>query len=250
MTSKLGLGLLVVAGIVAGQSPDASATFEVASIKLHPEPITLSADPMVRGRTVSGTASTLLDLVTNAYGVKYDQVSGGPSWIKSNHYDITAKAVGEGTLTAEEARRMMQALLADRFQLKIHRETKEVPTYALVVGKGGPKLKPSSADAPGSNFVRGTAAGLMHMEATRGTMERLATQLAGTAGRPVIDKTGLSGYYAFTLDWTPENRISDGDADTATIFTAVQEQLGLKLEPTTGPLEMLIIDRAEKPSEN
>jgi uncharacterized protein (TIGR03435 family) len=245
MTRRLLFGLLpAVAGIVAAQS-----TFEVASIKLHPEPIRVSIDPSVRGRTVTGTASTLLDLITNAYGVKYEQVSGGPGWVKSDHYDVMAKAAGEGTLTKEQAQQMMQALLADRFQLKIRRETKEVPMYALVVGKNGSKLKASSADAAGSNFVRG-ANGLLHMEATNGTMERLATQLSGSAGRPVIDKTGLKGYYAFMLDWTPANGAAVSNPDAVTVFTAVQEQLGLKLEPTTGPLEMLIINHAEKPSEN
>jgi len=241
------LGLLpALAGLTAAQP---AASFDVASIKLHPEPITMSIDPMVRGRTVSGTASTLLDLVTNAYGVKYDQVSGGPGWNKSDHYDVSAKSEGEGTLTKEQAQQMMQALLADRFQLKIHRETKEVPIYALVVGKNGPKLKPSTAGAPGNNFVRAGATGL-HMEATQGTMERLATQLSGTAGRPVIDKTGLTGYYAYTLDWLPPNQAAASTSDIPDVFTAVQEQLGLKLEPTTGPREMLIIDRAEKPSGN
>lgn len=248
--------LLAVAGIAAAQStaqppaqPEARASFDVASIKLHSGNITFSSDPAVRGRTVTGTASTLLDLITNAYGVRYEQVSGGPSWLSSDHYDISAKAEGEGTLTKEQARQMLQALLEDRFQLKIHRETKEVPVYALVVGKNGPKLKETSADAPGNNFVRGSSAGL-HMEATRGTMEQLARQLSTTAGRPVIDRTGLTGYYAYTLDWIPASRTPEPDSDTPSMVTAIQEQLGLKLERSKGPFEMLIVDRAEKPTEN
>lgn len=249
MAHKLLLGMLAVAGIAAAQSTETKIAFDVASIKLHPEPITVSIDPMVRGRTVSGTASTLLDLVTNAYGVKYEQVSGGPGWIKSLHYDVTAKAEGDGPLTNEQARRMMQALLAERFQLKLHRETRDAPMYALVVGKNGAKFKPSAPDAAANGFVRG-ANGVLHMEAIKGTMEKLATQLSASAGRPVIDKTGLTGLYTFTLDWSPANRTLEVDSQTPSVFTAVQEQLGLKLESTTGPLEMLIIDRAEKPSEN
>jgi uncharacterized protein (TIGR03435 family) len=248
--------LLALAGVAAAQStvpppglPEARVSFEVASIKLHPGTITMSSDPAVRGRRVTGTASTLLDLITTAYGVKYEQVSGGPGWVDSDHYDIDAKAEGEGTLTKEQARQMLQTLLAERFQLKIHRETKEVPVYALVVGRNGPKLKETSADAPGNNFVRGSGAGL-HMEATRGTMEQLARQLSNTAGRPVVDKTGLTGYYAYTLDWIPASRTPEPDSDTPSMLTAIQEQLGLKLERARGPIEMLLVDHAEKPSEN
>jgi uncharacterized protein (TIGR03435 family) len=247
---KLRFGLLlVVAGVAAPQSPASKASFDVASIKLHPGPITFSSDPAVQGRTVTGTASTLLDLITTAYGVRYEQISGGPNWMNSDHYDLTAKAEGEGTLTKDQARQMLQTLLADRFQLKVHRETKEAPVYALVVGKNEPKLKRTSADAPGNNFVRGSVAG-MHMEATRGTMEQLARQLSATAGRPVIDKTGLTGYYAYTLDWIPASRIPEPDSDTPSMVAALQEQLGLRLERAKGPFEMLLIDSAEKPSEN
>ncbi|HEV3201893.1 MAG TPA: TIGR03435 family protein, partial [Bryobacteraceae bacterium] len=133
--------------------------------------------------------------------------------------------------------------------LRIHRETREVPAYALVVGKNGHKLQESSADAPGKNGVRSGRTGL-HMEASRGTMELLASQLSHSAGRPVVDKTGLTGYYAFTFDWMPANATPESDPDTPSMFTAIQEQLGLKLEPTKAPREILVIDHAEKPSEN
>ena len=234
--------------VVAGQ-PAARASFEVASIKVHPEPVTASADPSVRGSRMTGVASTLLDLITTAYGVKYDQISGGPGWAGTVHYDLNAKAEGEEPITKEQARHMLQALLAERFRLKIHRENREVPVYALVVGKGGPKMKVSTADAPGNNFTRSSGAGL-HMEMTHGTMEALARQLSSSAGRPVHDRTGLAGYYAYQLDWLPPGRPPEPDSDTPSIFTAVQEQLGLKLEPAKGSVEMLIIDSAEKPSEN
>ena len=102
---------------------------------------------------------------------------------------------------------------------------------------------------PGKGFTRSSGAGI-HMEQTKGTMEQLASQLAYSAGRPVIDKTGLTGYYAFKLDWFPDNRTAEPDSDLPSMFNAVQEQLGLKLEPTKAPYAMLIIDHAEKPSEN
>lgn len=241
--------LFYTAAAVASAQPPARQTFEVASIKVHPEPVTASADPSVHGSRMTGVASTLLDLITTAYGVKYDQISGAPGWAGTVHYDLNAKAEGEEPITKDQARQMLQALLAERFRLKVHRETREVPIYALVVGKSGSKMKESTADAPGNNFTRTSGVGL-HMEMTHGTMEALARQLSASAGRPVHDRTGLTGYYAYQLDWLPPGRSAEPDSDTPSIFTAIQEQLGLKLEPAKGSVEMLIIDSAERPSEN
>src|SRR5262249_55708335 len=136
----------------------------------------------------------------------------------------------------------------DRFQLKLHREVKDAPIYELVAAKGGPKVKPATAEGTPNNFIRGSVAGL-HLEAARETMAQLALRLSGNgAGRPVMDKTGLAVYYAYTLDWV--NGIPSPDSEFPTLFIALQEQLGLKLEPATGPVEFLIIDHAEKPAEN
>ena len=107
----------------------------------------------------------------------------------------------------------------------------------------------SASDAPGGSVTRGTERGI-RMETTKSTMEGLARQLSVTAGRPVVDKTGLSGFYAFTLDWFPANRIPAPDLDAPSMFAALQEQLGLRLESSKGPMEKLIVDHAEKPSEN
>lgn len=244
--------VLAVAVFVAQSpaQPQDRQCFEVASLKLHPGDITFSSDPSIRGRRVSATASTLLDLITYAYGMRYDQVTSAPAWAASDHYDLDAKAAdGEGILTTSQSRLMVQALLADRFQLKVRRETREAPVYALVIGKNGPKLKATPPDATGGWSVRGTAKGL-HMEATKGTMEQLARQLSHTAGRPVVDKTGLAGYYVYTLDWFPANLIAPADLDAPSMFDALQEQLGLKLESTRGPVERLVIDQAGKPSQN
>ena len=135
-------------------------SFEVASIKPHPGEVTISADPAVRGSRVIGTASTLLDMITNAYGVRYDQVSGAPNWAGSDHYDVDAKAPGDTPPTAGQARLMMQALLAERFQLKLHRETRQVPVYALVVDKDGPKLKAGAVGVATGGSMRATTIGL------------------------------------------------------------------------------------------
>jgi uncharacterized protein (TIGR03435 family) len=243
------LALILLAGLGSAQGP-VKLSFEVVSVKLHPGEVTFSADPTVRGRRVISTASTLLDLITYAYQIRYDQIAGAPPWAGSAHYDIEATApAGSGPLMPAEARQMVQSLLAERFQFQTHRETVEVPVYALVVGKGGPKLKPAASDATGGNSVRGTDKGL-HMESTKGSMEALARQLSATAGRPVVDRTGLAGFFVYTLDWFPANRVPPPDLDTPSMFKAVEEQLGLKLEQAKGPMEKLVIDSVARPAEN
>jgi uncharacterized protein (TIGR03435 family) len=241
--------LVALLAVAIATAQEQKPSFEVASIRLHPGTITFSSDPAISGSRVTGTAITLVDMLTYAYRVKYDQISGGPNWASVDHYDIAARAEGDGVLGEEAARAMFQALLADRFKLKIHRETKDLPVFALVVGKNGPKLKNSSPDADGNSFVTASYTGLIHMVTARGTMEGLARQLSNTAGRPVLDKTGLTAFYAYTLDWLPADRASGSDSEAASMFTAVQ-QLGLKLESAKAPYEVLVIDQAAKPSEN
>jgi uncharacterized protein (TIGR03435 family) len=222
----------------------------VASIKQHKGAVTFSMDPAIHGRRVTGTASTLLDLITTAYGVRYDQISGAPGWGGSEHYDLDAKAEeSERPLTMAQCRRMLQTLLAERFGLKVHRDTQDMPMYALVVAKNGPRLKAVAADAVGGGSVRPGERGI-HMETTKGTLAQLAAQLSFTAGHPVVDRTGLQGYYAYTLDWFPANRTMPPDLDVPDMFQALQEQIGLRLEATRGPEERLVIDHVEKPSEN
>lgn len=232
------------------QTPAAGPpSFDVASVKLHKGVITFSADPAVHGRTVISTASTLRDFIEYAYGVRSDQIAGAPAWAFSEHYDLEAKAEGEGALSTAQSRQMIQALLADRFQLRIHRENQEVAVYALAVARGAPKFQSAAPDAKGGYSVRAGDKGL-HMEVRRGTMAQLARQLSVTAGRPVMDRTGLSGYYAFTLDWFPADRTPPPDLDTPDMFAALREQLGLRLEPSRAPVEKLVIDHVDKPSEN
>jgi uncharacterized protein (TIGR03435 family) len=239
------LAITVVAGVEA-QAP----TFEVAAIRSHPGEVTFSSDPSIRGSRVTGTACTLLDMITTAYDVRYDQISGGPAWVGTERYDLEAKAGGDGQPTQDQMRMMLQNLLAERFQLKLHRDTKEVPIYALVVGRNGPKLTPSAPNATGGSTVRGSDKGLQ-MVAKRGTMLSLANQLSVSSGRPVIDKTNLTETFEFTLEWFPANRTPPPDADVAPdLFNAIQNQLGLRLESTKGPIEVLVIDSVEKASAN
>ena len=168
------------------------------------------------------------------------------SWTSSAHFDIVAKAEGDAAPTKNQMRQMIQALLADRFQLKVHRERKELPVFALVVGKNGPKLSEPDPSKPGMRTM-GNATGL-HITAWQSTMQQLADQLSNTAGRPVLDKTGLTGTYAWKLDFSPD--VAAPDSGIPTMSTAVQDQLGLRLEAQKAPIEILVIDSAEKPSAN
>ncbi len=239
---RVGFLCLSVAAMAFGQ-----ATFEVASIKPHPGIVTSSSDPRVKGSRVTATASTLLDMITTAYHVRYDQVSGAPGWASSEHYDLEAR-VGEQTITTEQMRPMLQALLADRFQLRIHRETRMIPMFRLVVGKHGPKFHESSpTDDPKSSITADSAG--MHLEFARQTMANLASRLSGNgAGRPVMDQTGLTGQYTFKLEWAHE--IPGRKSELPSLPDALQEQLGLKLELTSGLAEFIVIDHAQKPSPN
>lgn len=241
------MGMAVISAVAqtpSGQKP----TFEVASIKPHKGEVTISADPALHGSEVIGTASTMADMITVAYNVRYDQILGGPGWINTDRFDIEAKASGDAP-NGEQVRLMMQDLLGERFQLRLHHETRELPVYALVVGKNGAKLKVSDPDAREGGSVRGTADGL-HMETKKGSLAMLARQLSSSAGRPVIDKTGLPGTYEYTLDWFPATRVPAAESNVPSLFTAVQEQLGLRLDSMTAPQEVLVIDSVQHPSEN
>lgn len=250
----IALLLTLAAALPAEQPP----VFDVAVIK--------PADPTVgtptaccaqiavsanrRNLTISGI--TLRVLIQRAYNVFPSQLSGGPAWINSASYAITAKAEDGPALSADKFAPMLQQLLADRFALKLHRETKEFPVLALSVGKSGPKLKEAGDEPLNLSTSRG------RVQAVKVPMWMFATALGHYLGSPVIDDTGLKGAYDFTMAWTPgetEPAAAAGDSTTAdplgvSLFTAVQEQLGLKLESKKGPLEVLVIDSVEKPSEN
>jgi uncharacterized protein (TIGR03435 family) len=231
----------------------------------------------------SATNVNARQLIANAYDVKDDQISGGPDWAGSKSYDIQAKVTDTDPsdphqLTKAQRTQALQALLADRFKLAVHTETKEASIYALTVAKGGPRLtasKPSDAPAPPPNLPPGAVVrnyptdgtprgGTMRMSGpgnltvTAMTMPQFATMLSSQLHRTIVDQTGLTGTYDFTLQWTPDNLSTSptgGDAQAPdptgpTIFTAVQEQLGLKLESTKGPVKTVVIDHIEPPSEN
>jgi len=241
---------LAWAGLALGQAP----AFEVASVKVSQAPPGDSSYDTTPGR-IHIVNRTLKSCIQIAYHVKEAQVSGGPKWLDSDRYDINAKAPGPAGDREIEA--MLQSLLAERFQLALHRETKVTSGYALVVAKSGLRIQPVETDGP-----HRTSTHRGQMTAERISLPRLATNLSNLAGAIVNDETQISGVFSFTLSWTPEERprvpAAGGDAPPPvveapsgpTLFAALQEQLGLKLEPRKVPLEMLVIDRAEKPDEN
>jgi uncharacterized protein (TIGR03435 family) len=190
---------------------------------------------------------------------------------QSIFYAIEAKSEGEGAVTQEAAREMSRDLLADRFQLKLHREKRVLPVYSLVVAKGGPKLSQVCEDAAtrltrftnsgappptgsdqseaSTNAPRMPSGGMRGFSACKQSMAQLAALLTHDLDRPVVDKTGLTGEYSVALQWAPEED-PDRPGGAPTMWTAIQEQLGLKLEPSRDSVEVLIIDHAGKPSAN
>jgi len=330
----LGAGLIIFTSCAAfGQAAAESPTFEVASVKPAPPPTGMGMRVMMRGGPGSADPGqitysnvSLKGILTTAYGVKGYQING-PKWLDSERFDIVAK-IPKGA-TKEQFQLMLQNLLAERFKLTLHHETKELPMYALVVGKGGPKLKESvDDDTTASGTAQGGAAGsgglsvaapppppppgsdgagpvmgrvkigpdgmpqlppganknglMMMMMNGRTRMvgngqpiSALAEMLGNQMGRPVVDATELKAKYDFSLDFAPEGlngpmggmpppppqydggpgggapMASAPDAGGPTIFTALQEQMGLKLEQRKGPVDLLVIDRLEKvPTEN
>jgi uncharacterized protein (TIGR03435 family) len=193
---------------------------------------------------------TLKRLIAMAWGVNGSEVIGGPNWVGSDHWDITSKMPAEYATRPEDqyltpqdtfVKKMIQNLLADHFRLVIHRETRQVSGLALVVAKSGPRM--AAATPQEKNHLQGDNT---YLKATDFTMKELAQILSGR-GTPVIDKTGLTGGYDFEIHWATDD---DSSSEQPSMFTALQEQLGLKLESTRVPIEVVIIDRAEKPTAN
>jgi len=261
----------------ATPTANAAPAFDVATIKPHPGMLTMTG-VMNAADGVDGSAATLSMLVEYAYELRSDdQVSGGPDWAKTDRFDVQAR-VGEAEIAAIEKlspaekkarlRLMMQALLEERFKLKIHSATKQVPVYELVVAKGGPKLTDAATDTsdhlmkgkdgkPLPGFLSWSTGKIVAQGFPTKSLADFLSQPICALGRPVTDKTGLTGTYNFTLDWTPPHpgvRLgAEGDSaspeEMPSIFTALGD-VGLKLQPSTGPLDIVVIDHVERPTEN
>jgi uncharacterized protein (TIGR03435 family) len=227
-------------------------TFDAASIKANNSGARPWLAPPVGGR-FAATNVTLTMLI----GTGWPQlgVTGGPSWLATQGFDVITKAP-DGAIDREQFAAMMRSLLKDRFKLRLHEETREAPVYALLPAKGGLKLPnahPESCTTWGIT-TRGAQIGCDPMNATpesitdeRLSMPWLAAVLGGMVGRPVIDKTGFNGSFKVQLEFAASN---DANSAKPSIFTALQEQLGLRLESQKGSVGILVVDHAEKPSEN
>ena len=239
-------------------NPDPS--FEVATIKPS-KPEVQGKGIGVRGREISTINTSLADLMEFAYGLHPRQISGGPSWIDSERYDILAKPEGDGTPNDVQWKHMVQKLLAERFQLKFHHEQKELSVYAITVGKTGPKLTKSGGDPNGLPGIGMRALG--NLFANNANMQDFAQMLQSVVlDRPVVDQTSLAGRFDFTLRWTPDETQftslgikvptppAAGPDAPPDFLTAIQEQLGLKITATKAPVDVFVIDKAEKYSAN
>ncbi len=246
------LPIVIATGMVC---PAQSPAFEAALVKLSApgEQVRMRREP---GR-LAITNFSLRAIVRYAYDVEDIQISGGPPWFNSDRWDIVATCGRE--ISEAERRRMLQALLNERFQMTIRHEMKELPVYALSVAKGGSKLTPGATGNPERVELNVNGAGFHHMMGQSVTLSTIAKVLTGPVGRIVIDRTGINGSFDYQLEWVPDPasmpsingaRPDGSNLDGASIFTAVQEQLGLKLESTKGPVEILVIERAEKAAEN
>ena len=270
---KLGLAILALAGPLtfaqAAQQPAVPAcaspasAFDVAIVKPSDR---LAGSSRVSGRPDSLiTGGTALRLIEFAYNLHDFQITSAPDWLNTATWDVTAKvdqppanydslsSQARGAIQQQRA----QAVLAQRFALKCHFESKQLPVYNLILAKGGPKpaLAPTPADATKKGSINTNGRNRANrMDANGITMADLTSALVWPLGRTVIDKTGLTGLYDFTLTYT-----SDADAGSAasasessgpTIFTALEEQLGLKLESAKGPVPVLVIDSVQKPTAN
>ncbi len=188
---------------------------------------------------------TLKRCIMSAYGVGPNQILGGPDWTESERFEIAAKA--EQPVAGDILMEMLQTLLAERFKLVLHQEAKPIEAYVLEVRKGGPKLEKGEGGSSKTSNGRGD------IVATNATMDNFAEVLSRQMDLPVVNKTGLDGVFNLRLQWAPESaspaKPADG-TDGPSIFTAVQEQLGLRLQAQKVPVEILMIDHVEKPSEN
>jgi uncharacterized protein (TIGR03435 family) len=236
---------------------DADPAFEVATIKLsNPDQRVMGL--RMQGRQFSSINLSVSDLILFAFGIHPRQLLGAPEWIEKERYDVLGKPDVEGQPNNRQMRALIQKLLADRFSLKFHREKRELSVYLIVVGKTGAKLTTADGDPKADPllFFYGPA----KFNAKNTTMADFAGFLQrGTIDRPVLDQTGLTGRYDFGLLWKPEvplggpanNPLPPSDSDgLPDIYTAIQQQLGLRLEATKTPTEVIVIDHLEKPSEN
>jgi uncharacterized protein (TIGR03435 family) len=240
---------------------DAHPSFEVATIKPS-KPDDPRKAFIVQGRRFKIINQPLTAILSFSYNVQAKQIIGLPPWADTDKYDIDAEPDGEGAPSDKQWKNMLQKLVAERFKLTFHQEKKELSVYVLSVAKTGPKLTKSEGDPNGlpGLFFRGKLGDLGVRNANMGDFTGLMQE--AVLDRPVLDQTGITGRYDFTLVWTPDDsqfagmgaKIPPAPADDGkappNLYTAIQEQIGLKLEASKAPADVMVVDHVEKPSEN
>ncbi len=252
--------LLITALAGYAQTGAEPAQYEVASIKPNTSDDVRLAFRIEPDGTVAATGITLKRLMMTAFNVQGFRIVGGPGWVASRRWDLQAKH--DGAIAPDQIRQMLRTLLEDRFQLRSHSEVRKMPVYELVVDGNGSKV-PAAKDSDAKETVR-VAGGSIRL--TNATPATFASQLSYALGGPVINKTSLSGQFDFAIDWTPQPGEDGGPttsglppgtevqsaatADGPSIFTAIREQLGLRLKSGRGPVEVVVIDEVQMPSVN
>lgn len=236
--------LLLWPDAVPGQSPQ---HFEVAVIRpsLAAPGAGTSFNVFEGGRLRIANEPVKL-LIRVAFQIQNAQIAGGPNWLDSDRYDIEATTGSPEKIKPNQMSPLIESLLADRFHLKYHREMRELAVLALVVARNGPKLK-AQAEGEASAMNTKGGPGTSQLTGTAVSMDLLAGYVGNRLGRIVLDKTGLSGGYDFTLEWTPDQA---PDSSAPSLVTALREQLGLRLESQKSPVQVLVIDSIDRPSEN
>jgi uncharacterized protein (TIGR03435 family) len=255
-SALLSAAFIFTANAAFAQAP----AFEVATVK--PTPPDWDGGKVIRMESADRFAArnyTLKALVGAAYNLTPSTISGGPGWIETDGYDILAKTPGEVRPSLDQQMAMLRSLLSDRFKLSFHREQKELSIYALTIAKNGPKLKKSTAPPDQLPVLTNRIfPDHVSLPGRNATMAQLGSALQrAVADRPVVDKTGLAGKYDFDVEWTADEtqfggqiRGTPAQPTSPGLFAAMQEQLGLRLEATKGPVDTLVIDRVERPSAN
>ena len=227
--------------LAAIQTGPAQQTFEVVSLRPSPPNSIATSVSVPQGAQVREVGITLLQLLAFAYGLKQDQISA-PPWASSQMYDLEARTTANASLTLEQMRPLLQNVLKDRFSLKVHHETRLASGYDLLIEKSGSKLRPATPqDARSVYFQR---------DGMRGTcsLSALAALFESPAGKPIVDRTDLKGDYSFQLSYAPADA---ADSSLPSFFTAVKEQLGLRLVPARVPVEQLVLEQANRvPADN
>ena len=232
---------------------DADPDWDVLTVKARdPDDPSTSSSITIKGRQFALANQTVEAMLQFGYGLQRVQIAGAPHWTETERWDVQGVPDVPGHPSIEQMQSLTRKVLAQRFGLKLHHETKELSVYAITVAKGGEKMAGSAGDPNGTSDERdGRSGPLATLTMTNVSMSSLAAHLGNYLDRPTVDQTHLTGRYDFQLKWTADESKLPTDVNAAPgLFTAIQEQIGLKLEPVKAPAEVLVIDAVEKPTAN